>query len=158
VTDGNTAHQIDELIIYGSNTNEMSQEIRNRYPDNMIFVYPDPACRQQRTSANGNTDLSILQRPEYRFSVRARRVHALVRDRINAVNARICSTEGVRRLFIDPACRQSIKCIERQVYKEGTMIPDKNEGFDHMNDATGYFIEWTWPISKPDDSSLRPMG
>lgn len=158
VTDGNTAHQMDDIVIYGSNTNEMAQEIRNRYPEHFIYVYPDPACRQLRTSANGNTDLSILQKPEYRFTVRARRSHALVRDRINAVNSRVCSIEGIRRLFIDPACKQSIKCIERQTYKEGTMIPDKESGFDHMNDATGYFVEWLWPISKADKVALRPMG
>ncbi len=158
VSDGGTLHQFDEIIIYGSNTNEMSQEIRSRYPENFIYIYPDPACRQMRTSANGNTDLTILQKPEYKFSVRARRSHALVRDRINAVNAKICSMDGIRRYFIDPSCKQSIKCIERQTYKEGTMLPDKDSGFDHMNDAIGYKIEWLWPISKVDDVSLRPMG
>ena len=52
---------VDEVIIYGSNTDEMVQEIRDRYGTKMqIFIYPDPASRQRKTSAGGRTDLSIL--------------------------------------------------------------------------------------------------
>ena len=37
---------VDEIVIYGSNTDEMCQEIRDRYGSKIpIFIYPDPACR-----------------------------------------------------------------------------------------------------------------
>ena len=158
VVNKETLHTFDEIIIYGSNTNEMAQEIRSRYPDHFIYIYPDPACRQQRTSANGNTDLSILQDAKYKLNVRVRNSHALVRDRINAVNSRIKTMSGDIRYFIDPACKTQIKCLENQLYKEGTMTPDKDSGFDHMNDATGYKIEYLWPMSKAEESYLAPMG
>ncbi len=50
----------DEIVIYGSNTDEMVKEIRHRYPNNQIIIYPDSASRQRKTSAGGRTDLSIL--------------------------------------------------------------------------------------------------
>ena len=51
---------VDEIVIYSSNTDEMCQEIRDRYGSKaQIFVYPDPASKQRKTSAGGRTDLSI---------------------------------------------------------------------------------------------------
>lgn len=134
---------IDEIVMYGSNTDEMVSEIRQRYPDRHIIIYPDPASRQRKTSAGGRTDLSILQNAG--FSVKAKKSHALVRDRINAVNSRLLSGSGERYLFVSPKCKQTIKSLERQTYKEGTSQPNK-DGFDHMNDALGYLVEYLYPI------------
>tara|TARA_Y100001963_G_C6414513_1_gene279931 strand:+ start:109 stop:282 length:174 start_codon:yes stop_codon:yes gene_type:complete len=39
-----------------------------------------------------------------------------------------------------------IKGLQRQVYKENTNIPDKEEGYDHMNDAIGYLVEIVKPL------------
>ena len=48
---------VDEIVIYGSNTDEMCEEIRNRYGFKVpIFIFPDPACKQRKTSAGGRTD------------------------------------------------------------------------------------------------------
>lgn len=136
---------IDEIVMYGSNTDEMVEEIKQRYPDRHVIIYPDPASRQRKTSAGGRTDLSILQNAG--FSVKVKKQHALVRDRINAVNSRLLSSDGDRHFFVSPKCRQTIKSLERQTYKEGTSQPNK-DGFDHMNDAVGYLIEYLFPIRK----------
>lgn len=152
-------HVIDEIVIYSSNTHEMSEEIRSRYPHNPIYIYPDPACRQRRTSAGGNTDLKILQDSKYHFMPRLRSRHPLIRDRVNAMNSRLLTASGERRLFINPKCRQLIKCLTNQLYKEGTMIPNKETGFDHMNDALGYHIEYQHPItSEAEGKAFNPMG
>jgi len=134
---------IDEIVMYGSNTDEMVAEIIERYPNRHIIIYPDPASRQRKTSAGGRTDLSILQNAG--FSVKVKKQHPLVRDRINAVNSRLLSGNGERHLLISPKCKQTIKSLERQTYKEGTSQPNK-DGFDHMNDALGYLVEYMFPI------------
>jgi hypothetical protein len=141
---GGTLIAVDEIVMYGSNTDEMVAEIISRYPRRNIIVYPDPASRQRKTSAGGRTDLSILQNAG--FSVKAKKSHALVRDRINAVNSRLLSSDGGRHLFVSPKCKHTIKSLERQTYKEGTSIPNKEDGFDHMNDALGYLVEYLFPV------------
>ena len=146
---GDTLQIIDEIVIYGSNTDEIVDEIQSRYPDRRITVYPDPACRQRKTSAGGRTDLSILQNAG--FAVKVRNSHTAIRDRINAVNARLLSADGVRHLYVDPKCKQVIKSLERQTYKEGTNQPDKDSGFDHMNDALGYLVDYLYPIKRQYD-------
>lgn len=147
--DGDTLHIFDEIVIYGSNTDEICDEIHTRYPDKRFIVYPDPASRQRKTSAGGRTDLSILQNAG--FAVKVRNSHTSIRDRINAVNSRLKSTDGVRHVYIDPKCKQVIQSLERQVYKEGTSQPDKDSGFDHMNDALGYLIDFLYPIKRQYD-------
>jgi hypothetical protein len=137
---------IDEIVIYGSNTDEMCQEIKDRYGTKVpIFIYPDPACRQRKTSAGGRTDLSILQNAG--FNVKAKHKHTSVRDRINAVNAKLKDTNGQRHIFISNYCKTLIKGLSRQIYKENTNIPDKEEGFDHMNDALGYLVDYLKPLT-----------
>ena len=135
---------VDEIVMYGSNTDEMVSEIKDRYGNRNIIIYPDPASRQRKTSAGGRTDLSILQNAG--FSVKAKNSHALVRDRINAVNSRLLSGDGERHLYISPKCKQMIKSLERQTYKEGTSVPNKDDGYDHMNDALGYLVEYLFPV------------
>ncbi len=136
---------VDEVVIYGSNTDEMCEEIRNRYGTKLpIFIYPDPAARQRKTSAGGKTDLSILQNAG--FDVKAKPRHTAVRDRINTVNSRLKDSKGVRHIFISKYCRTLIKGLQRQTYKEDTNIPNKEDGFDHMNDALGYLVDYIKPL------------
>jgi len=142
---GDTLHVFDEIVMFGSNTDEMVAEIRTRYGNGTIVIYPDPASRQRKTSAGGRTDLSILQNAG--FDVKVRSSHAAVRDRINSVNSRLLSKDGQRRLFVDPKCKKVIESLERHTYKEGTSQPEK-DGFDHMNDALGYAVEYLFPIRK----------
>lgn len=66
--------------------------------------------------------------------------HPLVRDRINVTNSRFQAADGTRRAFVDPRCRQSIEAYERLAYREGTSEPDKEGGFDHLCDCTGYLM------------------
>lgn len=137
---------VDEIQIYSSNTQEMCEEIRNRYKNKQIVVYPDPSARQRKTSAGGFTDLSILKNAN--FDVKCKNTAPLIRDRINAVNAKLKNVNGKNSLFIVKSCKNVIKSIERQIYKEGTHIPDKDSGYDHMNDALGYLIEFNFPLRR----------
>jgi hypothetical protein len=142
----------DEIYIENSNTSEMIDEIRRRYPTNPITVYPDPAGQQRKTSANGNTDIKLLEMAG--FTVKYRRSHPLVRDRINAGNSLFFKrADGTTRFTIDPSCKTTIRCLKNWAYKEGTMVPDKDSGFDHGCDALTYWIEYVFPIKKVVEST-----
>ena len=147
--EGDHVWAIDEIEMYSSNTQEMVQEIRTRYNKlaaDRIWVYPDPACRQRKTSAGGFTDLSILQNAG--FVVKAPNSHNPVRDGVNAVNSMLCSAGGDRRFFVDPRCKRLIECLERHNYKPGTTVPDKDTGYDHLTDAARYYFDYVWPVRR----------
>jgi hypothetical protein len=147
VKTGNVMHIIDEFKIYGSNTDELAEEVKTRYPGHTIIAYPDPAGKAGSTKAGGRTDHSILRTAG--FTVKAPHSHNAVRDGINAVNAKLLSSSGVTTLFFDPKVKYAIECLEKQTYKEGTSIPDKDSGFDHMNDALRYMVDYLFPIRQP---------
>lgn len=145
---GETSSQIDEIILPTSNTDEMADEICRRYgragfePGRAevghITVYPDPAGAQRRSSAGGRTDIGILQ--ERGFKVCALRSHPAVRDRMNTVNRQFKTADGQVFTYVDPRCVRSIEAYERLVFRDGTNEPDKTQGFDHLVDATGYYL------------------
>lgn len=152
VRSGDTLHVIDEVRLFSSNTQEMVDELKQRYPKTKFWCFPDPAGHQRKSSAGGATDITILANAG--FIVKAPRHHTPVRDRINAVNSLLCSADGERRLIFDPKVKYTIEGLERQVYKEGTSQPDKDGGYDHMNDALGYMVDYLFPVKRDRDPDL----
>jgi hypothetical protein len=149
VRQGDDLYAIDEIRLYSSNTQELVDEIRARFPKSKVWAYPDPAGNQRKTSAGGLTDVIILRNAG--FVVKVPHSHTPVRDRINAVNSRLCNAKGQRHLFISPRCKYTIEALERQTYKEGTTQPDKDSGWDHTNDALGYAVDYMFPVRRDVD-------
>jgi hypothetical protein len=140
---------LDAIEIQTSNTEEMAEELKRRYPPRpdrfgqlkprRIIVCPDPAGKQRKTSAPvGQTDFTILQR--HGFEVRAPNAAPPVVDRINN-SQQMLAHEGKRRTRIHPRAKPLITALANLVYKDGTSQPDKKSGFDHMCDALGY-LHW----------------
>lgn len=146
-----TMYIVDEIQMYSSNTDEVAEEIRNRYPASKVFVYPDPSGSRRQTSSSGRSDHIILQNAG--FVVKAPRKHDPVRDRINATNARLRDANSNSHIFISPNCKHLIESLEKFTYKEGTQIPDKDSGYDHMFDAFSYKIAYLWPIKRPTQAN-----
>ena len=131
-------HVLDALELPVSNTDEVAAELKTRYPDRTIIVCPDPSGRQRRTSAGGRTDFTILERAG--FIVDAPSAAPFVKDRINAVQTLLKNADGRARLYVHPRATALVKGLRGHVYKELTSLPDKTQGFDHINDALGYLV------------------
>lgn len=146
IRQGDNLYVIDEIRMYSSNTQELAAEIHSRYPTSKKFAYPDPSGTQRRTSAGGLTDHTILANNQ--FTVKSPRSHTPVRDRINAVNSRLCSAAGKRHLFISPRCKYTIESLEKHSYRQDSVQPDKDSGWDHLTDALGYMVDYLFPIRR----------
>jgi len=152
---GQECHVFDELHMKGSNTEEVCEELKHRYPYSKIIAYPDPASRQKKTSAGGKTDFSILMNAG--FTVKARHFHTPVRDRVNSLNAKLKNAAGLRTLFIDPKCKHTIDSLQRLSYIEGTNTIDKNSGLDHQFDALSYMTDFLFPIKTRVETIEEPQ-
>lgn len=153
---GETLIQFDELNIYSSSTDEIADEIQQRYPNSKIFVYPDPAGSARKTSANGQTDHKILENRG--FIVKAPRRHDAVRDRINATNARLKNAQGTVNYYITKNCKHTIESFEKHSFKPNTSIPDKDSGYDHQFDSASYMVAFLFPIRKPQTQQNQPQS
>tara|TARA_R100000231_G_scaffold7003_1_gene10025 strand:- start:1528 stop:2757 length:1230 start_codon:yes stop_codon:yes gene_type:complete len=149
MTAKNSLHIFDEIELRNTNTFEMAEEIKRRYPNKVVKIFPDPAGAQRRTSST-TTDHKILHNAG--FNVYVRRAHPPVKDRINSVNSAFSNG----KLLIDPACKSLRNCLNKLSYREGTNEPDKNSGFDHMTDALGYMVEYCMPITKVTTPRVEP--
>jgi len=141
----NILYQFDEVYMNDSNTGELANEIITRYPKSKITTYPDPAGRQRKTSANGQTDFTILANAG--FTIKAPNAHNQIRDRINSFNARLKTVDSTVHYYLDPKCKHTIESLEKYTYKEGTQTPDKGK-FDHMFDALTYCVDYLYPLKR----------
>ena len=139
-------HVFDEIKLETSNTQDMADEMRRRYPNSKLISYADPAGRQNKSSAVGRTDFTILENAG--IEVRAPRHHTPVRDTVNTVNSLLLNADGVQKLFIDPRCKNLIESMDRWNYKENTHVPDKADGWDHFCDCVRYLCDGLEPLRK----------
>ena len=151
---GEDIYVIDEISMFSSDTDELVEEIKNRYPTSKVFVYPDPSGSRKQTSSGGRSDHTILQNAG--FIVKSPRAHDPVRDRINAINARFKTASGENHLFIDPKCKITINSLDKHVFKEGTGIPDKDTGYDHAFDALSYHVAYVFPVKRERTQDEAP--
>lgn len=140
---GDKVHFFDEIHMLNSNTDMMVQELRERYPTQQIIIYPDPAGRARKTASGGRSDISILQNAG--ITVKARPRHTAIKDRINALNAKLMNNNQERKLFVTPNCKNVINSLGKLSYIEGTNQINKND-LEHMFDAVSYLVDYIWPI------------
>jgi len=134
---------IDEIVIKSSNTQEVIDEARRRYGPRVTSAYPDPAGRGRSTSAPvGFSDHAILRASGLTVYAKSQ---VSLRDGINALNARLCSADGKRRMMISPRCKRLIEALERHCYKDGAAIPAQ-DGHEHITDALKYPTEYLHPV------------
>ena len=131
----NKLYLIDE-ISGAHDTDALAQAIRQRYSESVVYVYPDASGSARSTNAS-RTDIQILE--SYGFSNQSPKANPPVRDRVASVQALLENGKGEVRLQIAPRCKRTIECLELQSYTEGG-DPDKDAGYDHMNDALGYLV------------------
>ena len=126
---------IDE-ISGAHDTDALGAEIVKRYPARRLYGYPDASGGNRSTNAT-QTDIQILE--QYGISNQSPRANPPVRDRVAAVQALLENGKGQIRLQVLETCKRTIECLELQSYTEKG-DPDKDAGFDHMNDALGYLV------------------
>lgn len=124
-------------------TPAMIQAIKNRYPGRHITVYPDASGSGRKTTDASQSDIGLLRNAG--FLVIVNPSNPSVKDRINAMNTAFCDPGGDRAYLVNTKrCPIYTEALERQLWKDGQ--PDKVQGFDHPNDAAGYFIVKLLPV------------
>ena len=144
-----------EITIDGASTHDLITEVRRRWPNNRVEVFPDSSGSQRRTSST-TTDHTILANAQW--TMRVGRINPPVLDRIAAVNSRLRTTLGTSHITINRTCKKLVKGLSGQVYQEGTRLPQKGGSNDlsHLNDAFGYLVHWLWPIKRDIDTTNQP--
>jgi Terminase RNaseH-like domain len=151
-----TVRVFDEIVLHRATTEEACRELERRWglPRAGLQIYGDASGAAMKTT--GLSDYQVIR--EY-FAVRAAKAtynvpkaNPAVRDRINAVNARLRNARGETTLLVDPRCKELIADFEQVTYKDSTTEIDKNKDRrrTHLSDALGYLI--------CEEGSRSPVG
>lgn len=137
---------VDEIILFGSNTQETVDEVSRRYfkHTGSVTFYPDPAG-QNRGHSRGESDLDIIREGGFR-RIKYRRKHPKVADRVNAVNRMFKAGDGMIRMRVNSICKNTIRALEQTIYKPGSREVDKSQGVEHPADALGYCVDIEFPV------------
>ncbi len=165
---GNELRILEEIVLPNSNTPEACRvfgERMSKYLDEArtgiaghvevpVRVYGDSTGRRRQTSAGADSSDWRLVRDwfaehaaDHPMDFMVPSVNPPVKFRVHSTNALLRNAQGVRRLFIDPSCRELIADYEQVAWKAdaaGNSIGDidkvKNPKRTHVSDAAGYVI------------------
>lgn len=138
-------------------TPALARTLKERYADrgHSVTMYPDASGAANKSVNASESDIAILRQAG--FVIRARPTNPAVRDRVAAVNALICNSDGERRLRVNAAlCPHMVETLEQQAYDRNGE-PDKAGGLDHAADAMGYPLAYMYPIKRATTNAAQPL-
>ena len=85
-----------------------------------------------------------------RLSMRNRKANPRERARLNAVNSRIGTTDGKRRLFVDPVEAPHVvndfQRVETVPGGTGEILKPTGSELTHLTDGLGYYVHDRFPV------------
>lgn len=87
----------------------------------------------------------------HRLDMRVPRANPTERARLNAMNTRLCTTAGDRRLLVDPSTAPhlvtDLEGVSVVKGGSGEIDKDKNKMLTHISDALGYYVAAVFPTA-----------
>ncbi len=163
---GKTLAIWEAWIQRGSNTERITNMVVDRFQNhrNTVTCYGDATGGAGGSAKLAGSDWDIIRKiltPVFgsRLAFDVPRANPDERVRVNAVNARICSSDGIRRLYVDPSCSHLIRDFEGVVAAEDGRIEKSKDGnLTHISDAIGYYIIRLFPLERRGVQQIKRKG
>lgn len=151
---GELLYLLDEIVLTSAIAKQSALEFVERYKSHKnreVLIYGDPAGQAGEKHAHASDYVEmerVLRDHGWNFRRKVRRAAPAIKDRQNAVRARIRSASGDVRLFVNPVkapyCHKGLSQVQ---FKKGSSFleDDKNE-YQHITTAIGYMVDVEWPI------------
>ena len=131
---------------------EFVEKFKN-HDNKMVYIYGDPAGRAGEKHGHKSDYTEIedyLRLHNWKFERRVRPAAPAIKDRQNAVRARIKNARGDVQLKVNPKkaewCHKALSTVQ---FKEGSSFQeDAKNKYQHISTAIGYFIDWHWPVGR----------
>lgn len=156
VVRGKDLFLLDEIVLTSAVSRQSATEFVERYKGHKnkhVDVYGDPAGRagEKHGHASDYTDIEdVLRSAGWSFSRKVARAAPAIKDRQNAVRAKICNASGERSLFVNPIkarfCDKGLATVQLQ--QGSTFQEDQKNDTQHITTAIGYMVHREWPIDR----------
>ncbi len=145
---------LDEITLTSAVAHNAAVEFCERYKghtNRAIRLYGDPAGRageKHAQQSNYTAIESYLRSQGWNVERRVKLAAPAIRDRQNAVRAKICNAKGERTLFVNPlTCPVLHDGLSTVQLKEGSAFQeDDTNSAQHITTALGYWIDREWPV------------
>lgn len=152
---GDDMYILDEIVLTSAVSRESALEFVEKYKDHKnktLKLYGDPAGKagEKHGHASDYTDIEdVLKSHGWKVINLVAKKHPAIKDRQNAVRAKICTADGKRSLFINPLTAEwSYKGLQTvQLQKGSTFQEDQTNQYQHITTAIGYQIAVIWPVN-----------
>lgn len=153
----NALYLLDEIVLTSAVSKQSAIEFVDKFKSHQnkhVLIYGDPAGRagEKHGHASDYTDIEdVLRANGWRYTRKIKPAHPAIKDRQNAVRAKICAADGSRSLFVNPItarwCDKGLATVQLQ---EGSAFQeDQKNQYQHITTAIGYCIDFEWPVIKP---------
>lgn len=132
-----------------------------------IYLYGDPAGGAKTTKSEAGSDWDVIRdmlRPLVgdRLRYRVKREQPLQKLRVNTLNSRLRTADGVKHLLVCPRrAPKTVEDLEVVTFKPGTsgeLDKDKDDGrYSHLSDGLTYYTEAAHPLRSVNASSSGPL-
>lgn len=139
-------HAVDE-VAGAYDTPDLIKVLKERYPNNPIFVYPDAAGHFRASSNASNSSTSHAQLIKAGFRIVVNKANPIVVNRVASHNALLLNSEGFIGYRVNSLrCPIYADALEQQAYKNGK--PEKDGSvMEDICDAGSYFSFKFRPIT-----------
>lgn len=152
---GESVYFLDEIILTSAVARQSALEFVDRYKDHKnrhVLIYGDPSGRAGEKHGHVSDYIEIekvLRDHDWQYTRRVRPGPPAIKDRQNAVRAKIMNATGGVSLFVNtikaPYTHKGLATV--QFKKGSTFLEDETE-YQHVTTAVGYFIEREFPVVK----------
>jgi hypothetical protein len=149
-------HILDEIVLESAVSRQAAEEFVEKFKEHKnktVYIYGDPAGRageKHGHKSDYNDIEDVLRRERWKFERRVRPAHPSIKDRQNAVRAKILNAAGESTLKINPRtapwCHKGLATVQLQL--GSTFQEDQRNQYQHITTAIGYFIDWHWPAGR----------
>lgn len=153
---GNDLYLLDEIVLTSAVSKQSALEFVEKFKNHQnkhVLIYGDPAGQagEKHGHASDYSDIEgVLRTHGWKYTRKVKPAHPAIKDRQNAVRAKIRTADGHRSLFVNPAtapwCDKGLATVQLQ--EGSTFQEDQKNKYQHITTAIGYCVDVEWPVIK----------
>jgi len=157
---------LDEIILTSAVARQTAVEFVERFKNHKnknVIIYGDPAGRagEKHGHASDYTEIEdVLRANQWTVTRKVKNAAPAIRDRQNAVRAKIANAAGHRTLYVNIIkCPYSHKGLATVQIKKGSTFLEEDSEYQHITTAIGYLVDYEWPITtKKEEVKVEPLA
>lgn len=153
IVDKDSLYILSEIVLESAVSRQSAEEFVEMFSDHKnkhVYIYGDPAGRagEKHGHPSDYTEIEdVLTANGWEYTRRVEDSHPAIKDRHNAVRAKILNAAGERSLFVNkvtaPWSHRGLATV--QIKAGSTFQEDQKNEYQHITTAIGYMVEPTWP-------------